>query len=102
MIPPLVALRLCATLNCDSKVSLSENNLIKSKIVITIKYSRDSNQSSLAATFHNIILTIMLVFIVRYTDRADISKIKSSARTPDMPIFHDLLQLDNYHARRAR
>lgn len=43
----------------------------------------------------------IILFIVRYSNRTDISKINHIPEIPGIPIFGNLLQLGNEHARRA-
>lgn len=47
-------------------------------------------------------LIAVLFLIVRFLDRTHIPKIKNLPEIPGVPIFGNLLQLGNEHARRAR
>ena len=46
-------------------------------------------------------LTVVLFFIVRYLNRADVPKIKGLPEIPGIPVFGNLLQLGDCHARKA-
>ena len=43
----------------------------------------------------------VLFFAIRYLNRTDIPKIKNLPEIPGVPIFGNLLQLGNQHAKRA-
>ena len=47
-------------------------------------------------------LAVVLFFIVRYLSKTDVPKIKGIPEIPGIPIFGNLLQLGDEHARRAR
>ena len=43
----------------------------------------------------------VLFFAIRYLNRTDVPKIKNLPEVPGVPIFGNLLQLGNEHARKA-
>ena len=46
-------------------------------------------------------LVAILFFVIRYLNRTDVPKIKGLPEIPGVPIFGNLLQLGDSHARRA-
>ena len=46
-------------------------------------------------------LVAVLFFVIRYLNRTDVPKIKGLPEIPGIPIFGNLLQLGDCHARRA-
>lgn len=46
-------------------------------------------------------LVAILFFVIRYLNRTDIPKIKGLPEIPGIPIFGNLLQLGDSHAKRA-
>jgi phenylacetate 2-hydroxylase len=49
-----------------------------------------------------IAIVAVLFLLVRYLNKTDVPKIKNLPEIPGVPIFGNLIQLDDEHARRAR
>lgn len=49
----------------------------------------------------SIAVIAVLFFVIRYLNRTDVPKIKNLPEIPGVPIFGNLLQLGNEHARKA-
>ena len=49
-----------------------------------------------------LVVIAIAVFAIKYLNRTDVPKIKNLAEIPGVPIFGNLFQLGDEHARRAR